>query len=164
MTTLDWLCGHLNTMFTKDGKSHSYLHGLVSHPTYYSGVGHRDKVYKSPSRFDYKLWNTLVFNAEDSSPFCRNKMAVKYTFYPCYASNLTRDRLNMIARILNIPIHFSVDDDNMYADDMMCDYIFVYPEMHEIIYHVHGYNPETYEAMDYLVIKLYDKKGVRWAW
>lgn len=162
MTTLDWLKGHLNDMFTKDGKSHMYTHGFVSRPTFYSGVGHRDKIYKSPQRFDYKLWNTLVFNAEESTPFCKNRMALRYTFYPCYASCLTRDRLNMIARILNVPISFSLDEDGMYADDMRCDYIFVYPHMNEIIYHVNGYNPETCDKMDYLVIKLYDKKGERW--
>ena len=161
-TVSDWARRHMGTMFTKDGKSHTYTHGFVSRPTFYSGVGHRDKVMKSPARFDYRLWNNLVFSAEDSSPFCKNRMSLRYTFYPCYASNLTRDRLNMIARHLHIPIHFSVDDDNIYADDMLCDYIYVYPDMHEIVYHVHGYNPETYEKMDYLVIKLYDKKGERW--
>lgn len=162
MTTLDWLTGHLNSMFTKNGKSRTYTHGFVSRPTFYSGVGHRDKVMKSPQRFDYKIWDNLVFNAEDSSPFCKNKMSMKYTFYPCYDSNLRRDRLNDVAMALDIPIRFHIEDGYLYADDMRCDYIYVYPGVHEIIYHVHGVNMETYDRDDYLVIKMYDKKGVRW--
>ena len=162
MTTLNWFKNHLSNMFFPCVKSITYTHGYVSHPTCYSGVGHRDKVFKSERRFDYRLWDTLVFNAEDSSPFCKNKMSIKYTFYPCYASCLTRDRLNMIAEILHIPIRFRLDDDCLYADEMKCDYIFVYPGLHEIIYHVHGVDMDTEERKDYLVIKVYDKKGVRW--
>jgi len=161
MTTNDWLCGHLKTRYTKNGRSCERVHGLVSRPTYYSGVGYRDRVMKSPQRFDYRVWGNLVFNAEISE-VCHNKMRERFVFYPCYASNLTRDRLNAVARALNIPIAFHLDDDGIYCDDMRCDYIYVYPGLHEIIYHVHGVNMENYDRDDYLVIKMYDKKGVRW--
>ena len=160
MTTREWFKKHLSSMF-KD-KSVTYNKGLVSHPTFYSGVGVRDSIVKSKNRFDYNLWHTLVFNAEDMSPFCKNKMSLSYTFYPCYASCLTRDRLNMIAEILDVPVRFRLEDDCLYADEMKCDFVLVYPHNHEIIYHVHGVDMDTEERNDYQVIKIYDKKGVRW--
>lgn len=162
MTTLNWFKNHLSNMFCPTDKRITYTHGYVSHPTYYSGVGHRDKVFKSEKRFDYLLWDTLVFNAEDMSPFCKNKMSLSYTFYPCYNSVLTRDRLNMIAEILDVPVKFHLEDDYLYADDMKCDFVLVYPHNHEIIYHVHGVDMNNYNRNDYQVIKIYDKKGVRW--
>lgn len=160
MTTLEWFKKHLSSMF-KD-KPAEYNRGIVSHPTFYSGVGVRDRVIKSKNRFDYNLWHTLIFNAEDMSPFCKNKMSLSYTFYPCYNSVLTRDRLNMIAEILDVPVRFHLEDDYLYADDMKCDFVLVYPHNHEIIYHVHGVDINNYNRNDYQVIKIYDKKGVRW--
>ena len=148
MTTTDWLCGHLKTRYTDNGKSYQRVHGLVSRPTWYSDVGYRDKVMKSPQRFDYRIWGNLVFTAEVSEQ-CHNKMKERFTFYPCYASNLTRDRLNDVAWSLGIPIRFHLDSDGIYCDDMRCDYIYVYPGLHEIVYHVHGFNPETFERDGY---------------
>lgn len=162
MTTLNWFKSHLSNMFCPYDKCITYTHGYVSRPTFYSGVGVRDKIIKSEKWFDYRLWDTLVFKAEDMSPFCKNKMSLSYTFYPCYASATTRDRLNMIADILHVPVKFSLKDDCLYADEMKCDFVLVYPHAHEIIYHVHGVDMDTEKRKDYQVIKIYDKKGVRW--
>lgn len=159
MTTLEWFKKHLSSMFTD--KPVSYSKGFVAHPTYYSGVGHRDKVMKSKNRFDYNLWDTLIFNAEHQQ-LCKNKMALSYVFYPCYASALTRDRLSMIAEILDVPVRFRFKDDCLYADEMKCDFVLVYPGIGKIVYHVHGVDMDTEERKDYQVIKIYDKKGVRW--
>lgn len=160
MTTREWFKKHLSSMFTD--KNVSYSKGFVSHPTFYSGVGVRDRILKSKNRFDYNLWYTLIFNAEDMSQYCKNKMALSYTFYPCYASVLTRDRLNMIADILKVPVRFRLEDNFLYADEMKCDFVLVYPDVGKIVYHVHGVDMDTEDRKDYQVIKIYDKKGVRW--
>lgn len=159
MTTLEWFKKHLSSMFKC--KPAEYNRGIVSHPTFYSGVGVRDRIIKSKYRFDYNLWHTLIFNAELQDR-CRNKMALSYVFYPCYASATTRDRLNMIARILDVPVRFSLKDDCLYADEMKCDFVLVYPGTGKIVYHVHGVDMDTEERNDYQVIKIYDKKGERW--
>lgn len=155
MTTLEWFNKHLSSMFTAKGVS--YSKGFVSRPTFYSGVGHRDNVYKSPQRFDYRLWNTLVFNAEDSSPFCKNKMSIKYTFYPCYASCLTQDRLNMIAEILNVPVNFHMDDGDdceLYTDGLLCSSVEIYPGCRKVIYNVRPIFGEPY-----MIVRGYNKEG-----
>lgn len=156
MTTYEWLKEHLSNMFTEHYENHN--HGYVSRPTYYSGVGVRDRVVKYTDSFDYKLWDTCIFNAEYNDLY----NTVIYTFYPCYASATTRDRLNMIAEILNVPVRFTLKDDCLYADDMECNFVKVYPETCEIIYDVHGMDMETESSDDYQVMKKYDKKGVRW--
>lgn len=149
MTTYYWLHKRLRNMFCPCDKVYNY--GYVSRPTYYSGVGVRDKVLNSMHSFVYKLWDTTVFEAE-----CQKKRKNSYIFYPCYSSAVTRDRLNMIAEILDVPVRFTLKDDCLYADEMMCDFVKVYPEIGKIVYDVHG------EKNNYQVIKIYDKKGVRW--
>ena len=157
MTTYEWLKEHLSNMFTEHHEIHN--HGYVSRPTYYSGVGVRDRVVKYTDSFDYKLWDTCIFNAEHNDLY---NITVIYTFYPCYASATTRDRLNMIAEILNVPVRFTLKDGCLYADDMECNFVKVYPETCEIIYNVHGMDMETESRDDYQVMKIYNKKGVRW--
>lgn len=156
MTTYEWLSEHLHNMFTENPERHS--HGYVSRPTYYSGVGVRDRVVKYTDSFDYELWNKVIFEAKYHEQ-CKNNKALNYTFYPCYPSVTTRDRLNMIAEILDVPVKFSLKDDCMYADEMQCDFVLVYPGIKKIVYlcvqNTHGKN-------DYQVVKIYDKKGVRW--
>lgn len=161
MTTYEWLKEHLSNMFCPYVKSITYTHGYVSRPTYYSGVGVRDRVVKYNDSFDYELWNTTIFEAKYHKQ-CKNNKALSYTFYPCYASATTRDRLNMIAEILHVPVGFSLKDGCLYADDMECDFVLVYPHNHEIIYYVHGMNMHNFTKNDYEVTKIYDKKGVRW--
>lgn len=158
MTTYKWLKEHLSNMFCPCDRHITYTHGYVSRPTYYSWVGVRDRVVKYNDSFDYELWNTTIFEAKYHKQ-CKDMMVLSYTFYPCYASATTRNRLNMIAMILDIPVRFSLKDDCLYADDMKCDFVQVYPGIGEIIYHVHGMNMETESRDDYQVTKIYDKKG-----
>ena len=158
MTTLNWFKNHLSNMFCPTDRHITYTKGYVSRPTYYSWVGVRDRIVKYTDSFDYKLWNKVIFEAKYHEQ-CKNNKALSYTFYPCYPSATTRDRLNMIAEILDVPVRFSLKDDCMYADEMQCDFVLVYPGIKKIVYFVHT---DTHGKNDYQVVKIYNKKGVRW--
>ena len=165
MTTREWFEKHLSSMFPKHEKHvvHGALYGEYGNPCSFSNevTGHRDHIDKDAVLFNYTLHDTLVFKAvKNFLPQCVESMRVMYRFYPCWCSKLTQDRLNMIAEILHVPVKFHMDDGNdceLYADGLLCSSVEIYPGCRKVIYNVTPIYGEPY-----MIVRGYDKKGVRW--